>query len=787
MSDLAIRWLTLTSCVLLAAYSLTRLELTNSITHFMPSENDVELVELSLQLVDSPLSQRMVISIGGGPERTQVATELGNFLRGHPEVDWVESGFGEDSMRNIFDLYFDRRFYLASDAPAAELPEMLDQEGLEASARALRERLARPDSMLAARMAPTDPLGLFDRVVERIRATQPTSVGSMGGFASRDGNFAIVLLGLASSPFDFETQVRLLDDIDREFERLCEAHGVELLMERSGINQVAVASEKNVKREVNFISLASISIVIALFLLVFRSFRHLFIAILTPITGFVVALSVAVSTSTQMHGITLAFGFVLLGVAIDYPIHLMNHHALSAPGTTARQSLSRIRTSLLSSGITTTFAFLALAMSDFPGLREMGLFAAIGIPVSLALTILCLPAFFGRTRAPSQTQRRLSRGFERLVDWLEGRRFVPFVVFAVCAIVAASGIPATHWQDDPAELMAANPEMLAESNRVRRRIADFDAGRFVVGLASEPEAALALNDRIHTRLARGVESGDIDGMMSMHSFIWSQALQRENLEALQANPELSARIDDVYTRAGFRSGAFDRFAAALAEPDVGPLTPEDFADTPLARVVDSLVPLEGRWAVVTYLRGVRSGRAIRGLLDDLDDAHYIDQGEIVSDVYQGFRESTVRMLAVGSAVVFLLLMLRYRDWLRGLLAFLPPALAALSTFGLFGLLGVPVNVVSAVSLLVVLGMGVDYGIFSVDSARVPERLGATLSSLLISCLTSIFVFGILAFSGQTALQSLGLTVGVGTTIALILSPAVHVWARQLESRRTRSA
>jgi predicted exporter len=783
MSDRSIRFLTLGTIALLAIYSLARLELTNSITHFMPSENDAELVELSLQLVDSPLSHRMVLSIGGSPDRARVAADLADYLRAHPEVDWVESGFDQDSMRGIFDLYFEPRVYLASDSPTEDFPRLLEDESLRASAAQLRARLARPDSMLGARTAPLDPLGLFDRVVDRVRSTQPPSTSADGGFASRDGNYAIVLLGLASSPFDFATQSELLDDIDREFERLTLDHDPPLLLETSGINQVAVASEKSVKREVNYISFASISIVLALFLLVFRSFRHLFIAILTPVAGFVVALAVAVSTSTQMHGITLAFGFVLLGVAIDYPIHLMNHHALSPIGTTPRASLSRIRTSLLSSGITTTFAFLALAMSDFPGLREMGLFAAIGVPISMSLTILCLPAFFGESRAPSRIQEQMSAGFEHLVDRLDRRLAIPFVLFAAFALVAALGIPSTRWEDDPGELMAANPEMLEESNRVRERVADFDAGRFVVGLAPDRESALALNDEIHGRLRRGIDEGAIDGMMSMHSFIWSQRLQRANLEALRADPTLPERLDAIYSEAGFRAGSFDRFAATIAEPGVDPLTPEDFETSPLARVIDSLVHLEGRWAVVTYLRGVHSGVAVRELIRDLDNAHYIDQGEIVAEVYQGFRESTVRMLVVGSGVVFVVLMLRYRDFKRGLLAFLPPALAALTTFGLFGLLGQPVNVVSAVSLLVVLGMGVDYGIFTVDSARQSGRLGATLSSLLISCLTSIFVFGVLAFSGQTALQALGLTVGVGTTLALILSPAVHVLARRIELRR----
>jgi predicted exporter len=416
----------------------------------------------------------------------------------------------------------------------------------------------------------------------------------------------------------------------------------------------------------------------------------------------------------------------------------------------------------------------------------MGMFGAIGVPVSLALTLLCLPAFLGASRSPSLAQRNLSNGFEHLVVWLQRRRWVGYAVFAGFAILAAAGLPGTRWEDDPSELMAADPERLAESERVRLRVADFDSGRFVVGLAGDREAALALNDEIHSRLQPGIAAGDFEGMMSLHSFIWSQALQRENLEALRRERDLTQRIDEAFSPAGFRAGAFDGFEGAIAQPRVAPLVPDDFDDSHLARVMDSLVALEGRWAVVTYLRGIRSGDVVRARLGSLDGAHYLDQREIVGEVYQGFRETTVRMVALGSAVVFIVLVIRYREILRGLLAFLPPALAALATFGLFGLLEIPVNVVSAVSLLVVLGMGVDYGIFTVDGAARPERLGPTLSSLLISCLTSICVFGILALSEQTALRSLGLTVGIGTTFALILSPPVYVLARQLEARRDRA-
>jgi predicted exporter len=781
MNDVRVRWITVVLLLTVGLYGVSRLEFTNSIKEFIPAAG--ELGELSLELVDSPLARRMLISVGGGAKRVSVAAALAESLRSHSEVAWVESGFDDDALRGIYEIYFDRRVFLISDQPAAEIPAMLEPDALENRAAGLRRSLAQPGSMLIARTAPEDPLGLFEIIVDRIRGAKPVLSSGGGNFQSASGDHAIVLLGLRSSPFDSERQAELLDYLDSEFRRLNAEAGGDLVLELSGINRIAVASERSIRGDTNFISAVSISVVCALFLLVFHSLRHLAIAILTPLGGFAVAMAVALSGENPVHGITLGFGFVLIGVAIDYPIHLMNHHALSPIGTRPRETVERIRSSLLLSGLTTTLAFIALALSDFPGLRAMGTFAAIGIPVSLLITLFSIPAFMRPSVASTPTQQVLADGFAGLVGWLGARRGVATAIFAVYAVIAAVGVPQLHWEDDPSTLIAATPALIDESERVRQRIVDFDSGRFVAGLAPNVESALVLNDQIHERLAHAIVAGDLDGTSSLHTFLWSQALQRRNLEALQSVPELDDRIDRAFAQSGFRPGAFRSFTAAVVAPAAPPLRPEDFTGTALARMLDSLVELDGRWAVVTYLRGVKSGDAIRDALAGLEDTYYVDQKEIVSDVYQGYRRSMVRVVAVGCAIIFVVLQLRYRNLRDGLLAFGTAALAAITTCGAFGILGVSVNVVSSISLLVVLGMGVDYGIFTVDGARAPDRLGATLSSILISCLTSVFVFGSLALSEQPALRAIGLTTGTGILFALALSPAVFVLARQNETRR----
>ena len=121
--------------------------------------------------------------------------------------------------------------------------------------------------------------------------------------------------------------------------------------------------------------------------------------------------------------------------------------------------------------------------------------------------------------------------------------------------------------------------------------------------------------------------------------------------------------------------------------------------------------------------------------------------------------------------MLLLLIVRYRDWRRALAAFLPSLLVPIIVLSGFALAGVETNLLHAVSLLIVMGMGVDYGIFIVDSAEERKRAGrdpGLVPALLLSRRCSRF--GALALSTQPPLRAIGTTTGAGIALALVLAP-----------------
>jgi len=757
----------------LVVYVALHARIGTDITHFMPDRNQSEFTAMSTRLADSAFTRTMVLSVGASDpdDAVAVARALAEQLRGHPEISWVRAGVEDDRLRDLFELYFPRRYALLSEDPERELPEWLSEGALRERARTLRRRLASPAATLLEELASSDPIGGFERVVERLRSGEPELVLRGGQFVTVDGRFAIVLAATRSSAFASAPQALLLSFIDTAFREISDRLGVDAVLEMSGSNRFSVSVEQRMKRDVYWIGAVSFLGVAALFFTFVGSLRGFLVVAVPPLAGILVATASGLAVFGKLDGLTMAFGASLMGIAIDYSNHLLIHQGLSPPGTAPAATARRLRASLMLGAATTVASLGGMSVTAFPAFREMSFFAAVGVLTALVVSLGVVPDLLRFVPRLPARATRAAAVFARLAGALG--RAPRALLFAplVAGLLGLVALPRVDWLDDMSGLAYLDPELLAEDGRVRERVGAPEGGHFVVGLAESPEAAVVLNDRVDFLLGEAIAAGQLERTRSLHPVLWSAELQRRNLAWVRADTELAARVERAFVAEGFRPGAFAPFRETLAAPPPAPLTLADFEATPLRDMLAPFVfPLGDGVAVVTYLEGLHSADAVRGVLDGLPGVHLLDQRTFFSDVYGEYRRMTLRQLLVGGFLVLGLLALRYRAWRPTLAAFLPSALVAVLLLEGFALAGVQVNLLHVMSLVMVMGMGVDFSIFLVDSAGVRRDLGATMLSLLISCLTTAFVFGALAISEQPALRSIGVTVGVGILLSYALAP-----------------
>lgn len=141
------------------------------------------------------------------------------------------------------------------------------------------------------------------------------------------------------------------------------------------------------------------------------------------------------------------------------------------------------------------------------------------------------------------------------------------------------------------------------------------------------------------------------------------------------------------------------------------------------------------------------------------DISYVDQVQNVSDLMASYRNQVVFWVLLAYLLVAAILLTRYKRQAWRIL--LPPLLASIFTLAILVQLQGSVNLFHLMALILVLGIGLDMGIFMNESGGSAH----TWLAVSLSVLTSLLAFGLLALSKTPVLHHFGLTV----LMALIFS------------------
>ena len=173
------------------------------------------------------------------------------------------------------------------------------------------------------------------------------------------------------------------------------------------------------------------------------------------------------------------------------------------------------------------------------------------------------------------------------------------------------------------------------------------------------------------------------------------------------------------------------------------------------------------YASVVALRGVSPASlpALRSAATGLEGVQWVDKVGEISSLLANYRQYMGWVVVASYLGVYALLFPRYRG--RTWRAVAPAALASIATIALFGVAGVSLQLFHVLALMLLLGIGVDYGIFFQEQPlwRDPTAWLATC----LSALSTLLSFGLLGLSQTPALRAFGLTLLIGiTTVALIV-------------------
>ncbi|HDR9759337.1 TPA: MMPL family transporter [Burkholderia cepacia] len=777
--------------------AIGRAHFTADLSAFLPSSPSAGQRVLVDQLRDGIVSRLILVAIDGGDAATRAALSrrVAGTLRADPQFAAVHNGEAANDARDR-QFIFDHRYLLSP----AVTPQRFSADGLHQALGDSLDLLSSSAGLVAKAMLPRDPTGEVAALVDLLDgAAEPASRD--GVWASRDGTRAVLVVQTAAAGSDTDAQARAIDAVRRAFAAAKQAskqavpNAAAATLAMAGPGVFSVDTRDTIRHDVERLSTASVVLIVALLLTLYRSPRTLALGLLPVLTGVaagIAAVSVAFGT---VHGLTLGFGTTLIGEAVDYSIYLFVQSAQAGtrgaarPADATRAWVATYWPTIRLGVLTSVCGFASMLFSGFPGLVQLGLYSIVGLTAAALVTRFVLPHLRGEHVAIRDVSR-IGAVLARAADAAPRLRW-PLAVL----VIAAGATLVLHrdglWSRELAALSPVPAQAQALDARLRADVGAPDVRYLVVIAAPTEQAALERAERVAAQLQPLVDRGALAGFETPARFLPSDAAQRARLASLPDADVLAARMRDAVANQPIAVRP-DLFAPFIADVEAARharlLTRADLRGTSMALAVDALLTeRDGRWSAMLPLRAPDAARTAQpaSSLDatpiraavaraGVPDALFVDMKAEADRLYVSYVHEDIRLSLAGFAAIAVLLLITLRSPRRVVRALAPLVAAVLVVTAGFALAGVPLTILHLVGMLLIVAVGSNYALFFCKRDDAQPVTPHTLVSLLIANLATVAGFGLLALSRVPLLETFGLTVGPGAMLALafaaILAP-----------------
>ncbi len=647
--------------------------------------------------------------------------ELCDAIKNEPSVSRAGCRYGPGDLKELLQPWL-RDLPLRSSPPSSEL--LLEKMNLA---------LAKASAPLGSEIVEvlrSDPLGSADELLGLLQALNPLKLEYRGEFLRIPGTEAAAIPMLFSYP---RTDTDRTASLRAKIEAACDGKCGELFFIGPHF-----ATEKNksvIIADVTRLTVAG-SVLFALFLgALVLSGRWTALLVTIPVSISVAAAGLLVNGwYGQIHGLTIAFGSSLTGIAFDYAFHAF-----------VKNSGERVWHANVIGYLTTISVFVVMAFSGIPLVREIMIFAVIGITLAFLLFFVAIKLI---------PERHHIEPFS-IVPYQP--RTAPWILAA--SLLAVIGCAAFLRPDFSVQNLEQSTE---RERKVTRELFNAGGARTPLVRAHGPGVPESEFAREHT-LARNMGLRLVNRL----TFLPELEAQERNLAAWRAvscgKNTLESQQSEIYRR------FFAPFFALVSCDAVKELKPT--ANSVYARAIQGEGQAEGRWLSTFFPGSEEQERELRAALPGAYSVR-----DLVSLFPKRMKSEIGWMIPLVLLIIVGIVWLSYRSWKVTLAVFIPfivglafaaPALL-LSASG-FGF-------VSLVGLVMVFGTATDFGIFCANyyiNSQLTRQ--GIWTALLISGLVSVLGFLPLLLAEHVVLRQLGEPLVFGTFGSLLGTFFVQPW------------
>ncbi len=781
-------WVLLLVTILLCAWGASRVSFEEDISKMMSLDNETK--ELSRLLQNSKSTDKIVLSISSKTgdadpyELMAVADTLSATIKAQCSewLDEVRVQINSDDIINTYSIITQNfPVFVSEKAYQETIRQAFEPKRLETTIDGYIRVLNTPGGTFARQALVNDPAGLtlplFEQLKDLQSSTQFTTIDNY--LFSKDEKSLIILLYSKYSANETGHNSRLINALEEITSGFAQSDTWKTYdIEYFGGITVSVGNAKQVQKD-TYTTLIFAGIVLLILLLsVFQKKRLPLLILATVLFGLLFSLAMIGLFKSTISLIAIGTGAVILGVAVNYPIHFFTHYLHNK---NVEHTIKSMVEPMTIGSLTTIGGFLCLTLTNSELLKDFGLFGAFCLMGAVIFSLIFLPHLAGKVK-----ETRKTNFIKRALEWisvypLDRKLFFPILILVLTPILLYFSFQ-VEYEEDLDQLNYMSAETRATEKRFMSMLEN-GQNLFLITKGNTVEEALGHSYSVML-LSDSLRQTGIDcyfaGVVRVIPPKQVQQTRVDQWNKFWKNEPMAKHkaIVTVFDEKGLDTVAFTSFFNTL-NGHQKVLPNEDYQYLLDTFGSEFLYQSDSLCTIVSQIKVAQEYRETfaKHILSDPNTV-ILDKRAIASNVVNSVSDNFNRITWWTSILVFLAILISYGRIELTLITFCPMVISWIWILGFMALFDIKFNIVNIILSTFIFGLGDDFCIFTTDGnlkeyTRKENHTSVIRMSVLISGITSLIGLGALMFAKHPAIHSLGAVSVLGILSVLFISQTLQ--------------
>ncbi len=764
----------------IAGFLASRISLEEDISNLIPTGERQEVIRKVLD--NTEFSDKIIVSISSQsklPNPEELTAYAQQFIDSIEEqlpeyINDIQGKVPEEGIREIYNFVYQNLPLFLNESDYDILKTRLERDSIRERMAVNYKNLISPTGLVTKEFLIKDPLSLTSlglRKLEELQVEDDFELYNNFLISKDHRNVLLFISPVLPASETNENQI-FIDRLENIQEGL-NYQFKDVRGEFFGGVLYSIANANQIKLDIKITIGIAGSILLLLLIFYYKKIYIPLVIFIPSLLGGLTAIAFIYLLKGSISAISLGVGSVLLGISIDYSLHILTHYKNN---NDVRILYKEVTFPVLMSSITTAIAFLCLLFLKSEALNDLGLFAAVSVITASVFALVIIPLIY---KAPTHNNSK-----QTIIDKVASidlHRKIPLVVsLFVIFLIGLFFFTGVKFNNDLSALNYEPEEIRERENDIKEIAGQASKSIYVISYGNSVDEALGHNNELYRELGVLQESGMVQSYSSIGGVVLSTNTQLERIErwkefwTLERREQVQNDLVEISSTYGFKDHSFQSFYTLILK-EFETLYLEDYRNTTTLYLND-FITSGTNFATVTsslqiepeYLNQVLQSFA------DRENVVVIDRRQLNENFLGDLKNEFNRLIGYSIVAVFLILLLFYRSIELTLLTLVPIGITWIITLGLLNIFNIEFNILNIIISTFIFGLGLDYSIFITNAFLSEYSTGKRVlktyrTSILLSVITTLLGIGALFFAVHPALRSISIVSIIGIVSALLVS------------------